>query len=158
MSLNIKVICSEVTISNKNWVIFSIYWPPNYSNFLAFFKELEKYLHQTSENYDKFTVMGYFNIDIRQTSPESEKLDEFCSLFSLTNIIKSDTCFTKFHSSTTDVFWTYKPNFLQKIKAIETGLSDHHKLICNFLNVVSKGLNQRLLISETTKILLRLIF
>ena len=119
-------------MSNKNWVIFSIYRPPDYSNLLAFFKELGKYLNMASENYDNFIVMGDFNIDIRQTSPESHKLDKFCSLFSLTNIIKSETCFTKFHSSTIDLFLTNKPNFFQKTNAIETGLSDHHKLIMYF--------------------------
>ena len=95
-------------------VIFSIYKAPDYSNLLAFFKELRKYLNQASENYDNFIVMGNFNIDIRQTSPESHKLDEFGSLFSLTNITKSGTCFTKFHSSTIGLFLTNKPNFLQK--------------------------------------------
>ena len=34
--LNIEEICSKVTISNKNWVIFIIYKPPYYSNLLAF--------------------------------------------------------------------------------------------------------------------------
>ena len=81
---------------------------------MAFFNELRKYLNQASENYDNFIVMGNFNIDIRQTSPESHKLDEFGSLFSLTNITKSGTCFTKFHSSTIGLFLTNKPNFLQK--------------------------------------------
>ena len=76
--------------------------------------------------------MGDFNIDIRQTSPESHKLDGYCSLFSLANIIKSDTCFAKFHSSTTDLFLTNKPNLFQKTNAIETGLSYHHKHICTF--------------------------
>ena len=52
-----------------------IYRPPDYSNLLAFFKELGKYLNMASENYDNFIVMGDFNIDIRQTSPESHKLD-----------------------------------------------------------------------------------
>ena len=97
-SLNIEVISSEVTISNKTWVTFSIYRPPYYTNLLTFFKELGKYLNQACQNYDNFIAMGDFNIDIRQTDPESHTLDEFCSLFSLTNIIKSDTCFTKFHS------------------------------------------------------------
>ena len=55
---------------------------------------------KTSENYGNFIVMGDFNIDISIASPESQKLDEFCSPFSLTNIIKPSTCFTKFHSST----------------------------------------------------------
>ena len=44
----------------------------------------------------------------------------------------SDICFTKSHSSTIDLFLTSKPNFFQKTNAIETGLSDHHKLICTF--------------------------
>ena len=65
--------------------------------------------------------MTDFNIDKRQTSFELHKLDEFCSLFSLKNIIKSDTCFTKFDSSTTDLFLT---------NVIVIGLSNHHKLIC----------------------------
>ena len=97
---------------------------------MAFFKELGRYLNQGSENYDNFIVMRDFNIDIRQTSPEPHKLEEFCRL---TNIIKSDTCFTKFHSSAIDLFLTNKPNFFQKTNVIETGLSDHHKLICTFL-------------------------
>ena len=44
-SLNIELICSKVTISNKNWVIFSIYRPPHFSNLFVFFKELGKYLN-----------------------------------------------------------------------------------------------------------------
>ena len=121
--LNIEVICSEVTISNKNWVIFSIHR-------LVKTRYL-KYLNQTCKNYDNFIVMRDIDIDIRQTSSESHKLDEFCSLFSLKNIIKSDTCFTKLHSSTIDLLLTNKPNF-KKTNAIETGLSDHQKLICTF--------------------------
>ena len=57
----------------------------------------------------------------------------FSSLFSLTNIIKSDICFTKFRSSAIDLFLTNKPLFFQKTNTIETGLSDHQKLICTFL-------------------------
>ena len=83
-SLNIEVICSEVNIPNKNWVVFSIYRLPDYSNLLDFFKEIERYWNQAGENYDNFIVIGDFSIDLRQTSPESHKLNEFCSIFSLT--------------------------------------------------------------------------
>ena len=79
-SLNIEIIFSRVTISNKTWVIFSVYGPPDYSYLLAFHKELGKYLNQACENYDNFIVMRDFNIDIRRTSQESHKLHEFCSL------------------------------------------------------------------------------
>ena len=83
-----EVICSELTISNKNYVIFSICRPPDYSNLLVLFKELGKYLNEAGENSDNFIAMKDFNIDIRQINPELHKLDEFCSLFSLTNMIK----------------------------------------------------------------------
>ena len=75
---------------------------------MAFFKELENNVKQAIENYDNFIVMGDFNIDIRQTTSESHKLDEFFNFFSLTNVIKSDTYFTKFCSSTMDLFLTNK--------------------------------------------------
>ena len=130
----IEVICSELTISNRNWVILSIYRPLDYFNLLLFFKELRKYLNQASKNYDNFIVLGDFNIDIRQTSTGSHKLDKFWGLFSLKNIIESNTCFNKFHSSAIGLFLTSKSNFFQKTNAIEAGLSDHHKLICIFLN------------------------
>ena len=64
-SLNIEVISSEVTISNKTWIIFSIYRPPDYTNLLTFFKGLGKYLNQACQSYDNFIVMGDFNIDLR---------------------------------------------------------------------------------------------
>ena len=99
-SINIEVICSELTISNRNWIIFSIYRPPDYSNLLAVFKELENNVNQASESYDNFIV-----------------IEDFCSLLSLATI---------------DLFLTNKPNFFQKTNTIETGLSDHYKLICTF--------------------------
>ena len=48
-----------------------MYRPPDYSNLLAFFKELGKYLNQACETCDNFIVMTDFHIDVRQTSPES---------------------------------------------------------------------------------------
>ena len=42
----------------------------------------------------------------------------FAAFFNLTNIIKSATCFTKFHSSTMDLFLTNKPKSFQKTNVI----------------------------------------
>ena len=55
------------------------------------------------------------------------------ALFDLTNLIKSETCFTKPHKSLIDLFLTKKPLSFQKIHVTETSLSDCHKLISNFL-------------------------
>ena len=62
-----------------------------------------------------------------------------------TNIIKSHTSSTKFHSSTIDLFLTNKPpNSFQKTNAIETGLSNHHKLICTFLKSCDNRLKPKI--------------
>ena len=50
--------------------------------------------------------MGDFNIDMKSKSLVYDKLDEFCNLFDLTNLIKSETCFTKNHESLIDLFLT----------------------------------------------------
>ena len=65
---------------------------------------------------DDFNVMGDIHIDMRQTSPESPKRDEFCSLFSIKNKIKSAIYFTKFHSSIIDLFLNKQTKFLSKHK------------------------------------------
>ena len=51
------------------------------------------------------------------------------ALFNLTNLIKTETCFTKSHKSLIDLFLTNKPSPSQKTHITETGLSDYYKLI-----------------------------
>ena len=127
-----EVICSEFTVSNKKWICFSVYRPPTQNNLECFFNELTTSLSQASVMCDNFIVMGDFNIDLNLPSHEHDKLEEFCNLFDLSNLIKSNTCFTKTHSSKTDLILTNNSNSFQKSGTTETGLSDFHKLISTF--------------------------
>ena len=77
--------------------------------------------------------MGDFNIDVANRGVEFDKLDGFCNLFNLKNLISSPRCFTKTHKSTIDLILTNKESCFQKTKVTETGLSDFHKLISTFL-------------------------
>ena len=43
--------------------------------------------------------MGEFSIDMKSKSLGYDQLDEFCDKFNITNLIKSETCFTKNHKS-----------------------------------------------------------
>ena len=70
--------------------------------------------------------MGDFNIDLKIKGFGFSKLDEFCDMFNLTNLIKIETCFTK---SLIDLFLPNKPLSFQKTHLTETGLSDYHKLV-----------------------------
>ena len=75
-------------------------------------------------------IMGNFNIDLKVKGFSFNKLDEFCDLFNLTNLIKTKTCFTK---SLIDLFLTNRLLSFQKTQVTETGLIDYHKLFSTFL-------------------------
>ena len=96
--MNSKCICSELTISSKKWVCFSVYCPPSQENLELFFDELSSCLNKASETYKHCIVMGDFNI-YERTNREYDQLEDFCSLFNLLNLIKSEICFTKNHKS-----------------------------------------------------------
>ena len=85
--------------------------------------------------YDNFIVMGDFNIDLNLPIHEHGKLQEFCNLFSLSNLIKSNTCFTKTHSSNIGVILANNSYSFEKSGTTETDLSDFHKLISTFFKL-----------------------
>ena len=61
-----------------------------------------------------------------------DKLDEFCNLFDLTNLVKTETRCTENHKSKIDLFLTNRPLSFQKTKTTETGIRPYHKLISTF--------------------------
>ena len=74
--------------------------------------------------------MGNFNIDINKDEAIGHnKLDVFCDTVDLTNLVKSETCYTNNHKSTIDLFLANKPRSFQFTSVTETGLSDYHRLI-----------------------------
>ena len=76
--------------------------------------------------------MGDFNIDINTAGMDVDKLDKFCNLFDLTNLIKTETYCTKNHKSATDLLLTNRPLSFQKSRTTETGISDYDKFIATF--------------------------
>ena len=130
-----ECICSEITFSKKKWVIFGIYRPPYVENLTNFFEEMTTSPTKVTSNYENNIVMGDFNIDIRCKGVGLNNLSTFCDLFHLTNIEKSDTCFTKTHTSLIDLILTNKPSSFNTTLVTETGLSDYHKMITTFFKL-----------------------
>ena len=89
--------------------------------------------------------MGDFNIDAKSKSLGYDKPDEFCDLFNLTNLIKSEICFTKHHKSLIDLFLTNTPLSFQKTHVSEIGLSDYLKLITTFFKINFSHLRSKVL-------------
>ena len=66
----------------------------------------------------------------------------------MTNIIIANTCFEKEKGASVDVWLTNRPRSFQKTSIIETGLSDHHKMILllfrsNFARILPKTIEYR---------------
>ena len=64
-----------------------------------------------------------------------DHVQELSDVFTFTNPIKQTTCFipTATHRSLIDIIQTNRPRSFQSSVAIETGLSDHHKILLTVL-------------------------
>ena len=60
-------------------------------------------------------------------------LEDMCDTFDLVNMVKEKTCFMSAVGSSIDLILTNKPKSFYKTVTIETGLSDHHKMVVTFL-------------------------
>ena len=104
-----ETICTEITVSNKRWFCMSVYRPPFFSNIDTFFDELTISLSKVVTKFDNLIIMGDFNIAVtKENCSGFDKLEELCDTFNLTNLIKSETCYTNNYKSTIDLFFTIK--------------------------------------------------
>ena len=78
---------------------------------------------------ETFLVIKTYNVHTKTKGREFEKFEDFCSIFNLPNLIKTDICFKKNSKSTIDLFAANKSNCFQQTHATETGLRDFHKMI-----------------------------
>ena len=77
--------------------------PPSYNNIIIFFEELTKSVWMALNTNDNIMVMGDFNININKYEGIGhDKLDVFCDILNLTNLLKSETCYINNHKSTID--------------------------------------------------------
>ena len=90
--------------------------------------------------HENLIVMGDFDIDIKSSNSDKDKLENFCDLFNLTNLVHSETLFMKNNKSIIDLILTNQPLHFQKMHVVETGLSDYHKMISAFFKACSSKL------------------
>ena len=84
--------------------------------------------------YDNFILLGHFNAE-----PNEACMEYFCINYSLFNLIKEPTCFKNTENpSCIDLILTNFPKCFQHSMAIETGLSDFHKMTVTVMKSQSK--------------------
>ena len=95
--------------------------------------------------------MGDFNTDTKISNPDKDKLENFCDLFNLANLVHLETCFIKNSKSIIDLILTNKPLHFQKTHVVETGLSDYHKMISTFFKACSSKLKTKVIFYRSYK-------
>ncbi len=131
---SLELICSELTVNKKKWIIYSIYRPPERSNLDPFFSALSLSLNSALDKYDNVIIMGDININTFDKADAAyQKLASFCDVFGLSNLVTAKTCFTRNGSSSIDVILTNRVKSFQKTSVFETGLSDYHGLVLTIL-------------------------
>ena len=101
--------------------------------------------------YENLTVMGDFNIDIESSNSDKDKLENFCDLFNLTNLVHSETCFMKNSKSIIDLILTNKLLHFQKTHVVEAVLSNYHKMISAFFKACSSKLKTKVIYYRSYK-------
>ena len=137
---NLEVICFEITIAKRKWLIYSFYRSETFTQLSKFLEELKKSVDMAINKYENIILMSDINVDmssLNELNVNHYDVNEFCDIFSLTNLIKQTTCLTPTakHPSLTDIILTNRPRSFKNRVAIETSLNDHHKMVVTVLNV-----------------------
>ena len=130
---DIECVFIEINLRSKKWLLMGGY-NPHQENISYFLSHVSKALDKLLGNYDNFLLIGDFNSSVSESN-----LKDFCEVYNLVNLIKDPTCFkSTSNPSSIDVMLTNRENAFKNSMTIETGLSDHHKLIISVLTTYLK--------------------
>ena len=109
----------------KNKRLFFGGYNPKKENIVNFLTNVASTLDHFLTNYDNLFLMGDFNSE----STEKELVD-FCETYNLCNIMKKPTCYKNpINPRSVDLFLTNRNKNYHHSNTVETGLSDHHKMV-----------------------------
>ena len=132
---DVEGIFLELNLRKTKWLLMGGYNPSKHT-ISYFLNHISKNLDKRMGNYDNFILLGDFN----SMMIESQMLD-FCLLYNLSNLIKEPTCYKNpLNPTSIDVILTNRVDSFQNSTAIETGLSNHHKMVVTVLKVYVKKL------------------
>ena len=122
-TINFDGIFFEINLKKSKWLVFGGYNP--HKDYISnYMNQLGPCLDHYMPKYDNLLLLGDFNSEMSELV-----MQNFCDTYNLDNLIKEPTCFKNiFNPSTIDLILTNRAKRFQNSVAIETGLSDHHKL------------------------------
>ena len=118
--------------------MISIYHPPS-QNSENVLNSLTKIIEYFAKTYGNHLIFGDFNLE-----PTDSALMRFLDSNSLTNLIKTKTCF-KGKGSCIDLFLTNMKFSFKFTSTYETGISDHHHMVYTILKTCFQNTEPKLL-------------
>ena len=123
---DLELMAFELHQSKRKWLLLGIYKPPqNLIEFLNIISLIIDYYLQTHEN---ILAIGDFNLPV-----DNSDLEAFMQAYDFSSLIKKTTCYESNTPSCIDLLLTNWKSLFKLSNAFETGLSDHHKLVCSIL-------------------------
>ena len=114
---------------------------PHRNNIVNQLDSLSKNLALYSSAYDDYIAIGDFNIEA-----DNKETSSFCDTFDVTSLIKEPSCYKNpDNPSCIDLILTNKPLSFQNSCAVETGLSDFHRMILTVTIMTFQKLKPRII-------------
>ena len=130
---DVEVIFLELTLRSKRWLMAGGYCPTKESA-PYFFDHVSRQLDSIMASYEHILILGDFNMTMNE-----EAMTDFCELYDFENLLHEPTCYKNAKNpSSIDVILTNSKNCFQNSSALETGLSDCHKLVVTVLKTYIK--------------------
>ena len=128
ISGDIEGIFIELNINNNKWFLMGGYNPNNEST-TYFFSRVSIVIDMYLKDYENIILIGDFNSSIAEITTR-----EFCQMYNLHNLINEPTCYKNPNNpSSIDMILTNRKHSFENSTTVETGLSDHHKMIITMM-------------------------
>ena len=139
----LEAIVIEINLKKRKWLLIGSY-NPHKDTIRSHLNSIGNKLNELYVKYENFILIGDFNSEMHV-----EEMNVFSATYNLKNLVKEPTCYKNVDNpSCIDLILTNKPLYFQMTTAIETGISDFHKLTIttlksNFIKQEPKIFNNR---------------
>ena len=135
---SIEILTLEINLGKEKLLIFGTYKPLNINN-SSFLNELYNAITFNSTLYKNYVLFGDLNI-----VQDNTQLQNFCESFLFEHLIKKPTCYKGDTPTGIDHIITNIPEHFMKSMALETSISDHHKMIMTIFLLNLRKVNPKL--------------
>ena len=130
---DVEGIFLELILRKTKWILMGAYNPQR-NRISYFLNHVSKQLDTFLPTYENMLILGDLNSPVHDN-----EMKQFCDMYNLKNLISEPTCYKNADNpSSIDVMLTNIKGSFQNSIAIETGLSDHHKMTVSVLKKYTK--------------------